>query len=344
VVGPKLSDLPERVAAAVSRRVIEVLDVDDIVRRIDVDALAKRIDVDALAQRLDVAALVARIDLNALLAEVDIEALLDRVDVNDLLAEVDLDAALARVDLAPLLLRAGLPDLIAGSTGQVAGSALDVARRQVVGIDKLVSGAVNRLARRDTGSLPVAPGPLGSGVVATALSPRARARARANVTGHYAGPLSRLLGFVLDYAFVLFSFTAFAAVGNYALRVITGFEVTTGQGATGAVLVTGWAFLYWWVSLNVSGRTAGMSILGLRVVRSDGRSISGGWAALRVLLMPVSFAIVGLGLLGVVLDARHRALHDALSRTVVVYDWGDRPAELPSPLSAWLAEREARAS
>ena len=35
-------------------------------------------------------------------------------------------------------------------------------------------------------------------------------------------------------------------------------------------------------------------------------------------------------------DRRRRALHDFAAKSAVVYDWGDRPAELSTPLSNWL--------
>ena len=59
--------------------------------------------------------------------------------------------------------------------------------------------------------------------------------------------------------------------------------------------------------------------------------------SLRALLLPVSLLTV-VGLLGVVFDARQRAFHDLAAKTAVVYDWGDRPAELPAPLSRWLTD------
>jgi uncharacterized RDD family membrane protein YckC len=34
-----------------------------------------------------------------------------------------------------------------------------------------------------------------------------------------------------------------------------------------------------------------------------------------------------------------RALHDLIAGTAVVYDWGDRPAQMPAPLSSFIADR-----
>jgi hypothetical protein len=48
--------------------------------------------------------------------------------------------------------------------------------------------------------------------------------------------------------------------------------------------------------------------------------------------------LLGLGLVGVVIGRERRALHDVFAGSVVVYDWGDRPAELPAPLTRWIAD------
>ena len=80
-----------------------------------------------------------------------------------------------------------------------------------------------------------------------------------------------------------------------------------------------------------------MSVLGNKVVDKSGTPVSPGRAALRAVMLPVSIASVA-GILSVVFDLKQRALHDWVARTAVVYDWGDRPAELPAPLSRWLTD------
>ncbi len=58
-----------------------------------------------------------------------------------------------------------------------------------------------------------------------------------------------------------------------------------------------------------------------------------------MIVMPISFLVLGLGLAGIVLGKERRALHDVIAGTAVVYDWGDRPAEVPAPLTRWLERR-----
>ena len=64
-----------------------------------------------------------------------------------------------------------------------------------------------------------------------------------------------------------------------------------------------------------------MAILGLRAVRNDGSDLSAGRAAARVIVFPVSLLLVGLGFILIVARRDHRALHDLIAGTAVVYAW-----------------------
>ena len=70
----------------------------------------------------------------------------------------------------------------------------------------------------------------------------------------------------------------------------------------------------------------------------NGDPITPGRAAIRTIVYPFSF-ILGLGLIPIVVGKQRRALHDFAARDHVLYDWGDRPVELPAPLTAWVRRR-----
>jgi hypothetical protein len=91
------------------------------------------------------------------LDRVDIDQLMDRVDVNRLARRVDVDALLENVDLEAIVRRAGIPEIVAESTGEVAGSAVDLIRRQLVGLDVVVDRVVNRIFGRDPAQQPTGP-------------------------------------------------------------------------------------------------------------------------------------------------------------------------------------------
>lgn len=137
-----------RVADRLTDRAMDVVDPQIVLDHVDIEALLDRIDPDELLDRITPDRLLDRIDPNRLLDRVDLQRLLDRVDVNALLADVDLEA---------LVRRSGVPDLVAESTSKMAGSVLDVARRQLAGLDTVVDRFVDRLLRRPAGARPSAP-------------------------------------------------------------------------------------------------------------------------------------------------------------------------------------------
>ena len=97
-------------------------------------------------------------------------------------------------------------------------------------------------------------------------------------------------------------------------------------------MLSGWAFLYFFVSLAIAGRTIGNSLVGLRVLRADGSAVPVRSAFVRTVAYPFSLLFFGAGLVPIVLSARHRAFHDWVAGTVVVYDWGGRSRPAPRAL------------
>lgn len=137
--------------------IMDAVDVNAVLDRVDVNALLDRVDVDALLERVDVNALLADADIDALVQRADLDAILADVDLDALLERVDVDAVLARVDVAELAKRAKVGELVAESTSDVAGSALDLGRRQAVALDTLLAGVVNRILGRHSEGMPQGP-------------------------------------------------------------------------------------------------------------------------------------------------------------------------------------------
>jgi uncharacterized RDD family membrane protein YckC len=308
-----------RLAGKVTGRVVESVQPDVILSQIDLDALLDRIDVNRVLDRIDIERLMARID---------VEQLMDRVDVDRLLLRVDLDRLVERLDVESLVRRSGLPEVVVESQTRLAGSVIDLIRRQLAGLDAVLNRGVTRLLRRDPASLPTAPSATrGAGV-----------NGRLTVTGHYAGAVSRATATVLDLLLIATIFTIGLAGVNLLTTSFWGVSVHNALAATIAVAVL--AFCYAFGFLAVAGRTPGQGIVGLRVVRSDGGPIRPGQALRWVVAFPISVVPAGLGFVPIVFHREHRALHDLIAGTTVVYDWGERPAELPGPLSAFLARHD----
>lgn len=166
------------------------------------------------------------------------------------------------------------------------------------------------------------------------------AASRLQVTGHYAGPVSRAAAAALDVAIVIGTFTIGLAGLSLLMRVVLSVSVADDPTGPVAILaMVGWAFVYVLTSLIVAGRTPGKATVGLRVVNTDGSTLTIRHALWRTLAFPLSGLLFGLGFLLILVHREHRALHDLIAGTVVVYDWGDRPAELPGPLSDFVTRQ-----
>jgi uncharacterized RDD family membrane protein YckC len=329
--GKHRDGLISRLATRATGRVVDIVDPDVIIDQVDVDALMQRVDVNALLDRVDPDIILDNVDVNRLMDRVDVNALLDRVDVDRLMGRVDVDAILDRVDVKELTDRAGIPDIVRESTSELAGSALDILRRQIVAIDQIVGRITYRMLGRDWRERPQSP-------IDFAASDAGDPLEAGQVTGHYAGPVSRLAAFAADAALTWLTFLLSIAAFAFAINFVLGVTLDTSwqAGLAGLALLSLWGFFYFWFGITIAGKTVGMAIVGLAVRARDGGPLSGKKAALRTVVMPASFLFFGLGLLGGIVSPERRTLHDVAGGSVVVYDWGDRPAEMPGPLAHWL--------
>jgi uncharacterized RDD family membrane protein YckC len=153
---------------------------------------------------------------------------------------------------------------------------------------------------------------------------------RPSLVGHYAGPVSRAAAFAIDTAvsalLLAGTLAVVTALADLVLR--RNFDYSDAPQLIGWAVLLTWLFLYYFVSWSIAGKTVGMALLGLRVVRRDGSRLDKGHAFLRVIAYPFSFLFFGLGLVGIVIGREHRAFHDVVGDTTVVYDWDARAARL----------------
>jgi uncharacterized RDD family membrane protein YckC len=162
------------------------------------------------------------------------------------------------------------------------------------------------------------------------------------MSGRYAGPVSRLGALGLDVFLISSTFTLLFAGIAYLIDLLFGASLEPGDSNTwlaGLALVL-YGFFYFWFSQALTGRTISQALVGIKVIRSDGRPLSPRAAAIRTVVLPFSFLFLGIGALMVLVDRRRRALQDVAAGSSVVYDWGDRPAALPAPITRFLDRRE----
>jgi len=153
-----------------------------------------------------------------------------------------------------------------------------------------------------------------------------------------AGFFSRTIAFVLDLflitflglmsgvvVFIILRFFRYKQILDF-VKSSLGIEDPVGQfiGLISPMLflVVLAYFVFFW---TLVGYTPGKALLGLRIVRKDGRPISVGRAILRYLGYWISAIPLFLGFIWILFDHQHEGWHDKLSNTHVIYIFGDHP-------------------
>ncbi|MGB7051708.1 MAG: RDD family protein, partial [Acidimicrobiales bacterium] len=92
--------------------------------------------------------------------------------------------------------------------------------------------------------------------------------------GHYAGAVTRLLAFAADAGASWGLFTLGAAAIGFSVQLVTGhtYRLANYQWISIAALVV-WEFVYFAYQWSLAGRTIGMALLGIQVVKADGTPI-----------------------------------------------------------------------
>jgi uncharacterized RDD family membrane protein YckC len=132
---------------------------------------------------------------------------------------------------------------------------------------------------------------------------------------------------LIDYIVVV----GVLALATLLARVLGG-DVRRGGSFilfVGYLTTAGVAFVNFVLLANLSGRTLGKWIAGLRIERQDGEPLSVGRALLRHLVgYPLTLLTLGLGFLLAAFNPQGRALHDWLAGTVVVRSRQPRATKL----------------
>jgi uncharacterized RDD family membrane protein YckC len=157
----------------------------------------------------------------------------------------------------------------------------------------------------------------------------AKAVARESLQGDYSGVVSRLAALGLDAVLSYFLFTLALAAISFSVSIVVGHSVHYSR--SGSVVVFGisvvWEFLYFAYCWATTGKTPGMVVLGIRVVRADGAHAEPWRAVVRTLILPISIVFFFVSLPLVLVLRAHQAPHDLAAGTAVVYAWDARAAK-----------------
>lgn len=146
----------------------------------------------------------------------------------------------------------------------------------------------------------------------------------------HAGFASRAIAFVLDI--ILMSVSALvviallqAMLGFFTLYGLIGQRVTQSDpfhaivavvvALIGAAIAIGYPVGFW----VLLGQTPGKLLIGLRIVRANGKPLTLRYALLRYVGYWLSAIPLGLGFLWVLVDDRRQGWHDKLAGTCVTY-------------------------
>jgi uncharacterized RDD family membrane protein YckC len=158
---------------------------------------------------------------------------------------------------------------------------------------------------------------------------RAETVARASLQGDYSGAVSRLAAFALDVVLSYFLFTLALAAVNFSASIVAGHTVHWSRSGSVvvAVISVAWEFVYFAYCWATTGKTPGMVVLGIRVVRADGAHAEPWRAVVRTLILPISVALFFVSIPLILLQRAHQAPHDLAAGTAVVYAWDARAAK-----------------
>ena len=147
---------------------------------------------------------------------------------------------------------------------------------------------------------------------------RLEAATAAELRGRAAGFTSRSLALAVDCLIV----AGVSALLVFVASAINSVFVGTDSFITfaGALVVLAFQFSYWVVSWSLSGRTPAMAVLGLRVIRKDGRTLSLWRSVIRLFVLGTSIVLL-IGPVWLFLSRKRRGLHDRACGSSVIYDW-----------------------
>jgi uncharacterized RDD family membrane protein YckC len=147
-----------------------------------------------------------------------------------------------------------------------------------------------------------------------------------SLAGNYAGPVTRLGAYAVDAFAVVTTYGLMLSLISFVWQLLTREDLAL-PVSDSLVWLIGlgiWTLVYFGGCWALAAKTPGMAVLGIRVVERDGKDLHVRRAFLRALAFPLSFALLGLGFVGIVVGRERRALHDVIAGTTVVYDWDAR--------------------
>lgn len=240
--------------------------------------------------------------------------------------------------------------VIASQSTSMVTEILNEARERLVSLDMLLMGMLRR---------PMVAAPDFRQAYIRELGERRSQHAHLNLAGSmagtFAGPVSRLVAFLLDVIILLIAVGLMSAFASSTLNLFGLTDVFNTFLQSGSMLATATVFfllffnflvisVYFVISWNWTGSSVGNTVFGLRVVNREGGRVSVIRSILRLIGAYFSAVIFLLGFIWALFDGRRQGWHDKFGATFVLYDWPAKPEErfLNAQVRAELAEEGRR--
>lgn len=155
--------------------------------------------------------------------------------------------------------------------------------------------------------------------------------------GMYAGFVTRAVALMIDIVLITVAVLAINALLGLPVSFFTGINLNncaqaTGLNAVARAACTAVNLIWVGVALLASpiyfitlfatiGQTIGKAVMGVRIVRLDGRAMTFKTGTVRWLGYFVSVITLGLGFFWVIVDSRRQGFHDRMANTSVIYAW-----------------------
>src|SRR5581483_2572008 len=100
-----------------------------------------------------------------------------------------------------------------------------------------------------------------------------------------------------------------------------------------------YAVFFW----TFGGQTPGMGVMGIRVVRTDGKPMSFFRSVRRLIGFDLCLLTLGIGFLPILVSNDREGLHDKIAGTCVIYAWrGEQDVETIENIREWARRRRRR--
>jgi uncharacterized RDD family membrane protein YckC len=132
----------------------------------------------------------------------------------------------------------------------------------------------------------------------------------------------RLVAAVIDAFIVIVLSLILGAIASFLILMIAGIVTPQQSVPTDfvvALCVAVFSVGYYVRSWSKSGQTAGKALMGIKVIGTDGKPVSGGKAFLRYIGYIVSGIVISLGFLWITFDRKRQGWHDKIAGTYVVF-------------------------